>query len=149
VKKTLASLGAQEEAGHYSANHTEDFARTVFQYLTRAPLVRTQGCATLAQLPHDAETDKPVGWDILHDYLRAHYGVNGILKDYSRDTVHTISSESGVQQGDPLGSLLLALGIHPLLIAVGSRHPSVFLSAYADNCTITGPLTKVQAAVED
>ena len=60
-----------------------------------------------------------------------------------------IQSASGVQQGDPLGSLLFALALNPLLLGIGSRHPSVFISAHADNCIITGPLTQVQAAVAD
>ena len=82
-------------------------------------------------------------------HLRAHYGVSGNLKYYSRSEVLTIQSESGVQQGDPLGSQLFALAIHPLLLDIGARHPEVFISAYADNCIITGPLSKVQAAVHD
>ncbi len=48
-----------------------------------------------------------------------------------------------------MGSLLFALDLHPLLLKVGHRNPSVFISAYADNCIITGPLTAVQAAVAD
>jgi hypothetical protein len=122
-----------------------------FNSLTRTHLVDVldQGCDHYVQLSQDAAHSKPVGWDIMYGHLRAHYGVSGILKYYSRGEVHTIQSESGVQQGDPLGSLLFALGIHPLLLAVGRLHPHIFISAYADNCILTGPLNLVQAAVED
>ncbi len=107
------------------------------------------GCAHHASLTQDEEHDKPVGWNILHNHQRAHCGICGHLEYYSRGEVSVIQSASGVQQGDPLGSLLFALGLHPLLLNVGHRNPSVFISAYADNCIITGPLAAVQAAVAD
>ena len=122
-----------------------------FNNQTRAHLVDVlhQGCEQFAFLDGDNEHTRPVGWDILYGHLRAHYGISGLLKYYSGSEVITIRSESGVQQGDPLGSLLFALGIHPLLLSIGANHPDVFLSAYADNCIITGPLSKVQAAVAE
>ena len=77
------------------------------------------------------------------------YCISGNPKYYSRSKIWTIQSEIWVQQGDPLGILHFALAIHPLLLDIGARHPEVFISAYADNCIITGPLSKVQAAVHD
>ena len=73
----------------------------------------------------------------------------GQLRYYAQGETFLIQISTGVQQGDPLGSLLFAPGIHPLLIALGSRHRSVFISAYADNVLILGLLSKVRAAVED
>ena len=124
-------------------------SKNAFNNLTRAHLVNVLDarCDRYATLPEDEEHDKQVGWDIMYGHLRAHYGVSGNLKYYSRSEVLTIESESGVQQGDPLGSLLFALAIHPLLLDIGARHPEVFISAYADNRIITGPLSKIQAAV--
>ena len=126
-------------------------SENAFNAHTRAHLVEVlnHGCEQYASLDSDHEHNLPVGWDILYGHLRAHYGTNGLLKYYSGTDVFTIHSQSGVQQGDPLGSLLFALGVHPLLVRIGANHPSVFLSAYADNIIITGPLSKVQAAVTE
>ena len=51
-----------------------------------------------------------------------------------------LTSEQGVQQGDPLGSLLFALGIHDCVVNV-SLTPGVLWSGwYADDATIQAPL---------
>ncbi len=87
------------------------------------------GCQRYTDLQQDVRNDKPVGWDIMYGHLRAHYGVSGNFKYYSPNETFTVQSEAGVQQGDPLGSLLFALAIHPLLLDVGQQHPSVFILA--------------------
>ena len=56
---------------------------------------------------------------------------------------HTISSQEGVQQGDPLGPLLFCLSIHPLLLSYESK----FKIAYMDDITLGGPSTVVAADV--
>ena len=50
-----------------------------------------------------------------------------------------ISSETGVQQGDPLGSLCFALGIDPVIQSLKSR----INMWYLDDGTLAGPLTQV------
>ena len=90
---------------------------------------------------------KPVGWDILWRHIQAHYGTPGTLKLYLAGEVSDIFSEAGVQQGDPLGSTLFALAIHPTLIKIAEAY-EVLITAYADNVIISGPLSSVLAAQE-
>jgi hypothetical protein len=88
-----------------------------------------------------------VGWDILWQHIQAHYGCQGRLKYFYDGKVAHINSESGVQQGDPLGSTLFALAIHPILTRIGSQH-NILLTAYADNVVLSGPLSRVLRAQE-
>ena len=52
-----------------------------------------------------------------------------------------------MQQGDPLGSALFALGNHPCLIDVARQHPDVLVTGYADNTFFMGPLSTVTKAI--
>jgi hypothetical protein len=54
-----------------------------------------------------------------------------------------------VQQGDPLGSALFALGNHPCLVEIAQRHPEVLVTGYADNTFFLGPLQAVTKAIPD
>ena len=51
----------------------------------------------------------------------------------------TIMSKQGVQQGDPLGSLLFAIAIHDSIMAVHSLHGVVWSGWFADDGTIQAP----------
>ena len=43
--------------------------------------------------------------------------------------IHTLSSSSGVQQGDPMAAILFALVLHPLILTIAAEVPS--LAAHA------------------
>ena len=51
-----------------------------------------------------------------------------------------------MQQGDPLGSTLFALAIHPVLLEIGRTFPHVLITAYADNVVLSGPVSEVKKA---
>ena len=56
-----------------------------------------------------------------------------------------------MQQGDPLGSFLFALAIHPLLLQIGQDVPNALIkpgNAYADNVIIAGPLSAALQALK-
>jgi hypothetical protein len=57
---------------------------------------------------------------------------------------HTIMSEEGAQQGDPLGPLLFCLAIQPLLKSM--RSPLAF--AYIDDVTVGGAIQDVSADIQ-
>jgi hypothetical protein len=59
-----------------------------------------------------------------------------------------ISSESGQQQGDPVGNLLFGLGLHPILQSIHSEFSDmgVTIRAYIDDITLIGPEHAVKLA---
>ena len=130
-------------------------SKNAFNTLYRQQLVQIlqAGCETKVpnnSSPYPTTPDpSPYGWDVLWPYFAAHYGCHGHLKYYSSGSTSTITSQTGVQQGDPLGSTLFALGIHPILLELGQRHPQIVVSAYADNVVLAGPLSAVEAAHAD
>ena len=81
--------------------------------------------------------------------MQAHYGVHCLLKYYCGGKVVTINSESGVHQGDPLGSTLFALALHPIIMKVAEAHPDVLILAYADNVIMIGKVSDLCGAVHD
>ena len=61
---------------------------------------------------------------------------------------HTIKSSCGVQQGDPLGPLLFAIAIHPLVLRIQSECPALLLNKwYLDDGTIVGKIEDVHHAL--
>src|SRR2546425_12679912 len=57
---------------------------------------------------------------------------------------HVIQSETGVQQGDPLGPLLFCMTMHPVL----SKCDSEFRIGYLNDITLGGPLASLSQNVE-
>jgi len=103
-----------------------------------------KGCEFHTSLPPGVAN----GWNVLSGHIRAHYGVHGLLKFLAKGHTYHISSQSGVQQGDPLGSTLFALTLHPILLDVGQQVVDIIIAAFADNFNFTGPLDRVCAAFE-
>ena len=60
---------------------------------------------------------------------------------------HIIGASSGVQQGDPLGPLLFALVLQPLLLRIREEF-ALTIGAYLDDLTIAGPAHRVNQAIE-
>jgi hypothetical protein len=75
----------------------------------------------------------------IYAFCHLAYSVNTSLKFGNR----TISSEEGIQQGDPLGPLIFCLTIQPLLQSLSSE----FIVGYIDDITIGGPRDTVSRDV--
>jgi len=61
----------------------------------------------------------------------------------------TLSSQRGVQQGDPLGPLFFALALHRLVRDIGAKYPSLDLNVwYLDDGVIAGDYQDVQGAID-
>ena len=59
-----------------------------------------------------------------------------------------ILSTTGVQQGDPLGPLLFALVLHPLVLRVRDSCKLLFHAWYLDDGTIIGDAKEVAKALD-
>ena len=65
------------------------------------------------------------------------------------ELVADLTSSQGVRQGDPLGPILFALGIHDIIQNLARKYPKVTIRAYLDDITIVGEPADVAALVED
>ena len=62
---------------------------------------------------------------------------------------NTIASASGCQQGDPLGIILFAIGLHPLVRRIQDEVPSLLLhSWYLDDGQAIGTLMDIKKVFE-
>ncbi len=60
----------------------------------------------------------------------------------------TLLSQTGAQQGDPLGPLLFSLAIHPTVVRIQTECPTLQLNNwYLDDGTIMGPPAEVLKAL--
>eukprot|EP00661_Eupelagonemidae_sp_cell13_P000534 gene534-3445_t len=73
----------------------------------------------------------------------------GQKSDLQFGGLRPLSSEEGVQQGDPLGPLLFALAIHPLVERINREVDGLdYVQFYLDDGAICGPADAVAAALE-
>ena len=93
-----------------------------------------------------ASQPEPHCWNLLWKFITFHNACNGLLNFFHSGSATDINSKSGVLQGNPLGSTLFALAIHPILLDLSKLHPSLLITTYADNVIFTGPLSVVRAA---
>jgi len=107
--------------------------RNAFNTLSRRPIMQELRA-------HFPELLPMVGQFYLRDGTLHFCGADG-------DRVR-LRSVTGVQQGDPLGPVLFALGIHPALQAVQRRHPQVHILAYLDDVHLVGPQGAVHEAFQ-
>lgn len=61
---------------------------------------------------------------------------------------HTLSSAQGVQQGDPLGPLLLSLSLHPLVCKIATQCKLDLNAWYLDDGTLIGETNEVDKALQ-
>ena len=88
------------------------------------------------------------GWDILWKHIQAHYGVTGNLKFYHSGKTYSIQSQTGTQQGDPLGTVLFSAPVQPLLHKIADTYSSILILAFADNVCLMGPSSQVLPGVD-
>lgn len=87
----------------------------------------------------------------LYPFVEACYSVDpvmvyGVQEDAGLE-LHAVLSRDGTQQGCPLGPLLFALLLHPVLRAVMAEHPGLsMLPSFLDDTGIPGPPELVAAA---
>ena len=65
-----------------------------------------------------------------------------------RHSLGTLTSDVGVQQGDPLGPLLFALALHRFVSAISASVPLIFHSWYLDDGVFCGTLSSVRQVVK-
>ena len=118
----------------------------------RTTLESTPSCDTLIsfdcsnafnKIKRSSIAAQVIGLPEISNYLKVFYEADKPL--ISNLDLDLLSSE-GVLQGDPLGPALFALGLHPALHAVASRHPDIKVFAYLDDVSLCGPAASVLAA---
>ncbi|CAI7761745.1 unnamed protein product, partial [Closterium sp. NIES-54] len=99
--------------------------------------ISRQAIATALQEP---------GLSPLLPIVRLTYGNPSLLNLDANFSSEPLKSERGVRQGDPLGPLLFAAGIHPILRRTAESFPDVLCLAYADDVTFLGETQQTVAA---
>ena len=81
-------------------------------------------------------------------YVRSFYGMPSTLMYQSGTRLFAISSEEGVQQGDPLGPFAFALAVHSLFLkAKAALDSRGCFKAYLDDASISGEAANVASSI--
>ena len=128
--------------------------KNAFSCLMRKQLLEAmnKGYQAISQRPSPEpglNDEEQCTWDILWPYVFSHYAEHSDLRYFHAGQQHIIASHSGVHQGDPLGSDLFALTIHPSLVKVADKHQRTRISGYADNLFLFGRAQYVADALDD
>jgi hypothetical protein len=75
----------------------------------------------------------------LYGVFNSTYNRTSRLRVFTKNGFTDILSQRGVRQGDPLGSVLYALGTFSVLTAAAARHPDCKIVAFADDIFIIAP----------
>ena len=65
------------------------------------------------------------------------------LKFYHAGRTEHILSETGTQQGDPLGIVLSSALLHPIFIDIADIFDPLFMNVFADNYAFIGRLSQI------
>ena len=80
--------------------------------------------------------------EIANHVMEMYSGSNPLV--YLMDNVSMVlSSEEGIHQGDPLGPVLLSLGIHNILATIQCKFQDIVVLAYLDDVFLVGSLFNV------
>ena len=85
----------------------------------------------------------------LYNHVIQMYGKPSSLVFMQGSSTIVIPSEEGVHQGDPLGPVLFAMAIHPVLTKIQKSHSQVRVLAYLDDVFLLGGAKSVLAAFHD
>jgi hypothetical protein len=85
----------------------------------------------------------------IHGVFNSTYNRPSRLRVFTRDGFTDIESRRGVRQGDPLGSVLYAVGSFPCIETASLRHTSCKIVSFADDIfIITDSVTEGEACTE-
>ena len=62
--------------------------------------------------------------------------------------MHYVLSQTGIQQGDTLGTVLFSAPIHPIFEDIANTFPSLLILAFADNSFFIGPRSQILQAAD-
>ena len=81
--------------------------------------------------------------------LRKCMGVNTcLLLFFDGRCMSFIPSEEGVHQGDPLGAILFALSVHPVINRIQKNYSDMTILAYLDDIFVVGPGNQVDLIID-
>ena len=70
------------------------------------------------------------------------------MKFYHAGQKEHIFSETGTQQGDPVGNVLFSAPLHPIFIDIADKFASLFINIFPDNAVFIGRLSQILQAAD-